>query len=79
MKNLVGTLWVSSSADFQTGVGAYGRGDYATALREFRPLAEQGNAGEDHGGVGFQSVKEAEMIKIMAIALVRNLRGHDYD
>ena len=35
----------SSQADFQTGWAAYKRGDYATALREFRPLANQGNAG----------------------------------
>ena len=34
-----------ASADFQKGFDAYERGDYATALREFRPLAEQGNAG----------------------------------
>ena len=33
-----------ASADFQKGFDAYERGDYATALREFRPLAEQGNA-----------------------------------
>ena len=26
------------------GAFAYARGDYATALREFKPLAEQGNA-----------------------------------
>ena len=32
------------SADFQKGVDAYDRGDYATALREWKPLAEQGNA-----------------------------------
>ncbi len=31
-------------ADFQAGLGAYNRGDYGTALKEFRPLAEQGNA-----------------------------------
>ncbi len=31
-------------AGFAEGVLAYGRGDYATALREFRPLAEQGDA-----------------------------------
>ncbi len=29
-------------ADFEAGVAAYNRGDYATALREFKPLAEQG-------------------------------------
>ena len=32
------------SADFQKGVDAYDRRDYATALREWKPLAEQGNA-----------------------------------
>ena len=30
--------------DFQKGVAAYHSGDYATALREWRPLAEQGDA-----------------------------------
>ena len=32
------------AADFQTGMEAYERGDFAAALREFRPLAEQGHA-----------------------------------
>ena len=32
------------SADFQTGLDAYKKGDFATALLEFQPLAEQGNA-----------------------------------
>ena len=31
-------------ADFQDGLDAYDRGDYATALTEWRPLAEQGDA-----------------------------------
>ena len=31
-------------AGFQEGVDAYKRGDYDTALKEFRPLAEQGDA-----------------------------------
>ena len=31
-------------ADFQAGVDAYNRGDYETALKEFRPLADQGDA-----------------------------------
>ncbi len=31
-------------AGFDEGVAAYNRGDYATALREWRPLAEQGDA-----------------------------------
>ena len=31
-------------ADFQAGTYAYKSGDFATALREWRPLAEQRNA-----------------------------------
>ena len=31
-------------ADYQAGMDAYNRGDFATALREWRPLAEQGDA-----------------------------------
>ncbi len=31
-------------ADLKAGVEAYQRGDYATALKECRPLAEQGDA-----------------------------------
>tara|TARA_B100000686_G_C16616021_1_gene876506 strand:- start:307 stop:900 length:594 start_codon:yes stop_codon:yes gene_type:complete len=34
----------SWGADFQKGLDAYGSGDYATALREWRLLAEQGHA-----------------------------------
>ncbi len=30
-------------ADFQAGMDAYYRGDFETALKEFRPLAEQGD------------------------------------
>ncbi len=35
-------------ADFEAGVEAYNRGDYATALKEWRPLAEQGDASAQH-------------------------------
>ena len=34
----------AGAADLGAGVEAYRRGDYAAALREFRPLAEQGDA-----------------------------------
>ncbi|MFQ6018756.1 MAG: hypothetical protein ACE5KF_11260 [Kiloniellaceae bacterium] len=37
-------LATPSQADFQAGVDAYLLGDYTTALQEFKPLAEQGNA-----------------------------------
>ena len=33
-----------TAADFQKGAAAYNSGDYATALKEWRPLAEQGHA-----------------------------------
>ena len=39
------TSSVGWSADFQKGYNAYNKGDFATALREWTPLAEQGNAG----------------------------------
>ncbi len=37
-------LATPSQADFREGLAAYLRGDYATALQEFKPLAEQGLA-----------------------------------
>jgi len=37
-------LTVPAWADFQAGMDATIRGDYAAALREWRPLAEQGDA-----------------------------------
>ena len=37
-------LTVPAWADFQAGMDATIRGDYTTALREWRPLAEQGDA-----------------------------------
>src|SRR5689334_20768694 len=37
--------WVGLfAADFQAGLDAYNRGDYATALREWQPLADKGEA-----------------------------------
>ena len=34
----------TSSGDFQKGMNAYERGDFTTALRKWKPLAEEGNA-----------------------------------
>ena len=42
---LLGSVGNSESADYQKGLTAYHFGDYATALREWTPLAKQGNAG----------------------------------
>ena len=41
---LVSVLAAPAWADFRNGVAAYRGGDYATAFREWKPLAEQGNA-----------------------------------
>jgi hypothetical protein len=35
-------------SDYKAGEDAYNRGDFATALREWRPLAEQGHAGAQY-------------------------------
>ena len=35
---------VATAQDFDKGLDAYNAGDYQTALQEWRPLAEQGNA-----------------------------------
>ncbi len=48
----------TARADFQVGVAAYERGDYATALREFLPFAEQGHSSAQNKWVlasGFQT------------------------
>ena len=41
---LFGSAGLSESADFQKGLAASDRGDYATALREWNQLAEQERA-----------------------------------
>jgi TPR repeat protein len=41
---LLGSAGMSWSADLQKGLDAYKNKDYATAMREWKPLAEQGNA-----------------------------------
>ena len=40
-----GVCW---AADFTKGHDAYSEGDYATALKEWMPLAEQGNVGAQY-------------------------------
>ena len=54
---LAGTLLVSLAAPawagFDDGLLAYVRGDYGNALREWKPLAEQGDSGAQFGLVGW--------------------------
>ena len=45
---LLGTTGTSWSWSAEKGLAAYQSGDYATALREWRPLAEQGNVRAQH-------------------------------
>lgn len=49
-------------ANFQAGKDAYDQGDYATALKEWQPLAEQGN-GEAPFGNGWLRHKEICQVK----------------
>ena len=41
---LLGSMGVSASADFQKGLTAAQNGDFATALRQWTPLAKKGDA-----------------------------------
>ena len=45
---LLGSVGTSWGADLYKGLAAAQSGDFATALREFRPLAEQGDAGAQY-------------------------------
>ena len=45
---LLGGVWWYEPPDFTKGYRAYNGGDYATALRNFRPLAERGDAGAQY-------------------------------
>ncbi len=49
---LLGSMGVSESADFQKGLDAAKSGDFATALREWKPLAEQGEV-DAQANLGF--------------------------
>ncbi len=51
----LGLTACTGEVDFNAGVAAYKRGDYATALRELRPLAEQGNANAQYN-LGFMYI-----------------------
>ncbi len=55
---VVGLVFMLASpvlADFQAGLDAYERGDYHTAMKEWRPLANQGDASAQyHLGVLYE-------------------------
>jgi TPR repeat protein len=88
---LLGSVGVSSAADFNTGVNAYQRGDFATALREWTPLAQQGDAraqimlGDMYGfgrGVAQDYVEAARLWRLAAAqgdAVAQYNLGRMYD
>ena len=41
---LMSFVAISAAADFNTGLAAYNKGDYVSAAKEWRPLADQGVA-----------------------------------
>ena len=80
LKLLAIALFASAEAsDFQAGVEAYNRGDFAAALREWVPLAEQGDASARFNlGVMYESGKgiprdNAEAVKWYRKAAERGL------
>ena len=49
-KLILALMWpVVGLADIDAGVEAYKRGEYATAMREWRPLAEAGDVDSRYG------------------------------
>ena len=87
---LLGSAGRSESADYQKGKTAYNRGDYATALREWKPLAEQGNAdAQNNLGVmfykgrgviqdnGYKTVTGKRFYANHAFSIIKNKRLRD--
>ena len=73
------------AADYQAGLEAFQRDDYATALKELRPLAEQGNAeaqallGRMYGG-GFGVTQDnAEAVKWYQLAAVQGYASAQFN
>ena len=75
---LLGSVGMSASeviiednaiASYRRGVTAYDRGDYATALREWKPLAQQGNA-DSQNNLGVLFLKGQGVPKHYEIAVL---------
>ena len=73
------------SGPFEDGLDAYDSGDYATALRLWRPLAEQGNAHAEHAlGVMYDEGQgvpqdDAEAVKWYRLAADQGLAEAQYN
>ena len=62
-------LAMPASASFDEGMAAYKRGDYATALREWRPLAEDDHALAQHK-IGLMYFKGQGLPRKLELALL---------
>jgi len=64
------SLWLTTSAwaGFDEGVAAYNRGDYATAVEEWLPIAEQGDA-DAQSNLGFMYHNGEGVPKDYAVAV----------
>ena len=78
-------LWpVTGLADFSEGWAAYQRGDFATAMREWRPLAEAGDASAQYNlGVMYREGKgvpkdDAEAVKWFRLAAAQGSANAQY-
>ena len=80
-----GALSPAIAGNFDKGMTAYGAGDYATALAEWRPLAEQGDAAAQHNlGVMYDEGKgvpqdDAEAVKWYRRAAEQGLADAQYN
>jgi len=55
---LIFLFGIPAFADYQKGLDAYESGDYATALKEWKPLADQGHVVAQYNlGIGYANGK----------------------
>ena len=74
---VLGGLVTGCGADFQKGLSAVQTGDFVTALREWEPLAEQGDAYAQYnlGLMYFNGLGVPLNYKTAVNGLVRNTKG----
>jgi hypothetical protein len=70
---ILGSAGMSASADFQKGLTAARSGDFATALREWTPLAKQGNASAQFNNASsqFLSLRLRYLVDLSLFPLLR--------
>jgi hypothetical protein len=74
---LLGSAGMSWSADSQKGLTAYDSGDYATALREWKPLAKQGYASAQNHPLPIPSIHIRKSLPDFRYEKPDRLQFHD--